>query len=174
MPKATDVCAEGGAGGVAEGANETMDIHESDINACFDKRPSWYLLLASILKPRTTLAHDVVEKARFLYQGKNLSIDELSLTKNIYNNESADAALEAAYTALEEVNDCTSEHIDAAMAELPEKLGATKRKFFAAIRVAECGNQVSPPLGESMELLGRELSLFRLKNALGLLEAHNS
>ena len=60
------------------------------------------------------------------------------------------------------------------MADLPEKLGATKRKFFAAIRVAECGNQVSPPLGESMELLGHELALFRLKNALELLEAHNS
>lgn len=174
MPKATDACAEGNAGDMAEGAGKTMDIHESDVSACFDKRPSWYLLLASILKPRTTLAHDVVEKARFLYQGKNLCIDEPSLTKNIYNNESAGASLKAAYAALEEVSDWTSEHIDAAMAELPEKLGATKRKFFAAIRVAECGNQVSPPLGESMELLGRELALFRLENALKLLEAHNN
>lgn len=174
MPKTTNACTDSGTGDVAEGADETMDIHESDVSACFDKRPSWYLLLASILKPRTTLAHDVVEKARFLYQGKNLCIDEPSLTKNIYNNESAGAALDAAYTALKEVGDWTSEHIDAAMAELPEKLGATKRKFFAAIRVAECGNQVSPPLGESMELLGRELALFRLENALKLLEAHNS
>ena len=36
------------------------------------------------------------------------------------------------------------------------------------MRVAECGNQVSPPLGTSMELLGRTVALKRLEDALPL------
>ena len=43
-----------------------------------------------------------------------------------------------------------------------------KRKVFQAVRVAECGNQVSPPLGESMELLGRDVALARIERAKGL------
>ena len=62
----------------------------------------------------------------------------------------------------------TADAIDAALEPLPERLGVGKRKVFQAVRVAECGNQVSPPLGASMELLGRSESLRRLEAAEGL------
>ena len=58
--------------------------------------------------------------------------------------------------------------VKAALEELPERLGVGKRKVFQAVRVAECGNQVSPPLGASMELLGRDASLARLTRAMPL------
>ena len=58
--------------------------------------------------------------------------------------------------------------IDAALEPLPDALGTNKRKFYGAVRVAECGNQVSPPLGESLELLGRDVALARLEKALPL------
>ncbi len=61
-----------------------------------------------------------------------------------------------------------AEAIDECMAELPEKADLNKRKFYQPIRVAVCGNQVSPPLGESMELLGKEVTLARLERALPL------
>lgn len=51
---------------------------------------------------------------------------------------------------------------------LPERLEINKRKFYGAVRVAECGNQVSPPLGESLELLGRDMTLARLERAMPL------
>jgi glutamyl-tRNA synthetase len=44
----------------------------------------------------------------------------------------------------------------------------TKRRFYGALRVAVCGNQVSPPLGVSLELLGRNTALARIDNALPL------
>ena len=62
----------------------------------------------------------------------------------------------------------TADAVYAALEPLPERLGVGKRKVFQAIRVAECGNQVSPPLGASMELLGRSESLRRLEAAEGL------
>ena len=130
---------------------------------------AWYDLLSSLLKPRTTLAPQVVEKARFLYEGDEVTFDEKSVSKNIAK-EGVSACLEAARDALEAIDadGWHAEAIDAALEELPERLGVGKRKVFQAVRVAECGNQVSPPLGASMELLGRDASLARLTRAMPL------
>ena len=133
-------------------------------------RKSWYLLLASVLKPRTTLTHDVVEKARFLSEGDEVAFDEKSVRKNLAK-EGAAEALEAAREALSAVEPWEHAAIDAALEPVPERLGTNKRKFFGALRVAECGNQVSPPLGESLELLGRATALARIERALPLAQA---
>ena len=50
-------------------------------------------------------------------------------------------------------------------AALVEKLELKPRKAFAPVRVALTGSTVSPPLYESMELLGREKTLARLRAA---------
>jgi len=49
---------------------------------------------------------------------------------------------------------------------LVEKLGLKPRLAFGPVRVAVTGRRVSPPLFESLELLGRERSLARLDSAL--------
>ena len=51
-------------------------------------------------------------------------------------------------------------------AALVEKLGLKPRLAFGPVRVAVTGRRVSPPLFESLELLGRERSLARLDAAL--------
>ena len=54
--------------------------------------------------------------------------------------------------------------IQAALKErIVEGMGIKAKFAFAPIRVAVSGRRVSPPLFESMELLGRESSLARLK-----------
>lgn len=56
---------------------------------------------------------------------------------------------------------------DALQAELVEAMGIKPRNAFGPVRVAVTGRRVSPPLFESMELLGRDRSLARLQSALG-------
>ncbi len=56
---------------------------------------------------------------------------------------------------------------DALQAELVEAMGLKPRNAFGPVRVAVTGRRVSPPLFESMELLGRDRSLARLRSALG-------
>jgi glutamyl-tRNA synthetase len=57
--------------------------------------------------------------------------------------------------------------IETALRErLVEQLGLKPRHAFGPVRVAVTGARVSPPLFESMELLGRERSLMRLRAAL--------
>jgi len=140
-----------------------------DADAAYAAKPAWFDLLASVLKPRTTLAPQVVEKSRFLYWGDDVQFDEKSVSKNLAK-DGARGYLEAARDALGalDADGWNAAAIDAALEPLPEALGTNKRKFYGAVRVAECGNQVSPPLGESLELLGRDVALARLEKALPL------
>ena len=45
---------------------------------------------------------------------------------------------------------------------LIEEMGLKPRIAFGALRIAVTGSHISPPLFESMELLGRERSLERI------------
>ena len=56
---------------------------------------------------------------------------------------------------------------DALQAKLVDEMGLKPRNAFGPVRVAISGRRVSPPLFESMELLGRDRSLSRLRGALG-------
>ncbi len=56
---------------------------------------------------------------------------------------------------------------EALQAELVDELGLKPRNAFGPVRVAVTGRRISPPLFESLELLGRERSLGRLQSALG-------
>lgn len=144
---------------------EPVSGTETDAEKIYATRPAWYDLLSEILKPRTTVSPDVVEKSRFLYEGAEVTFDEKSISKSLAK-DGASSILEAAHAALLPVSEWTPANIDAALEVLPEQLDLKKRVVFQAVRVAECGNMVSPPLGESMALLGKDIALARLERAL--------
>ena len=144
---------------------EPVSGTETDAGKIYATRPAWYDLLSEILKPRTTVSPDVVEKSRFLYEGTEVTLDEKSVSKSLAK-DGAGSILEAAHAALLPVSEWTPANIDAALEGLPEELNLKKRVVFQAVRVAECGNMVSPPLGESMALLGKDIALARLERAL--------
>jgi hypothetical protein len=59
----------------------------------------------------------------------------------------------------------TAEAIERALRDLAERLGQKPRQAFQPIRVAVTGSTVSPGLFESIELLGRDETLARIRNA---------
>jgi glutamyl-tRNA synthetase len=75
--------------------------------------------------------------------------------------------LKAAEAALSGVTPWTAEAIKEALHQaLVDGLGLKPRQAFAPVRVAVTGRRVSPPLYESIELLGRERTLARLARVL--------
>jgi glutamyl-tRNA synthetase len=77
--------------------------------------------------------------------------------------------LRAAQTALGALTVWESATIDEALrGALITALGLKPRVAFAPVRIAVTGRRVSPPLFESLELLGRDRTLARLNSALGL------
>jgi glutamyl-tRNA synthetase len=76
--------------------------------------------------------------------------------------------LRAAYDALFSLDDWTTAGIEKALHQSSASAeGDEAREAFGPVRVAVTGRRVSPPLFESLDLLGRERSLARLEAALG-------
>ncbi|GAB4717704.1 hypothetical protein MAHJHV35_22640 [Mycobacterium avium subsp. hominissuis] len=74
--------------------------------------------------------------------------------------------LDAALPALDAVTDWAAPQIEAALkTALIDGLGLKPRKAFGPIRVGATGTTISPPLFESLQLLGRDRSLRRLRAA---------
>jgi glutamyl-tRNA synthetase len=75
--------------------------------------------------------------------------------------------LGAALPALEADDQWDAASIETALrGALVDGLGLKPRNAFGPIRVAVTGRTVSPPLFESMQILGRERSLARLRAAV--------
>jgi glutamyl-tRNA synthetase len=73
--------------------------------------------------------------------------------------------LAAAADTLAEVEPFIAEEIEEALRRLAERLGQKPRQAFQPIRIAVTGSRVSPGLFESIELLGRDETLARIKAA---------
>ncbi len=67
-------------------------------------------------------------------------------------------------SALESVTDWTVQNIGDAMSKVCDESGTKRGTYFMMMRVAITGKKISPPLNESMEILGREECLRRISN----------
>lgn len=75
--------------------------------------------------------------------------------------------IEAALAALDALTSFAAAEIEAGLrSALVDGLGLKPKHAFGPVRVAITGSAVSPPLFESMELLGRDRSMVRLEAAL--------
>ena len=157
----------------ADFADQIMlpELHKAGlIDDGFEADETWVDALAAIVKPRTKMPADAVGVAAPVFAtAQTLEYDEKSVAKGLAK-EGMGAVLDAARAALEAVsaNAWTPEAIDGALEPLPEALDAKKRIVFQAVRVAVCGNMVSPPLGETMSLIGKDDCLARIDRARAL------
>ncbi|MEV6974301.1 glutamate--tRNA ligase [Kitasatospora sp. NPDC093806] len=127
--------------------------------------------VAPLTQERMVVLSEIVAMAGFLFVApEDFALDPDDAAKVL----TADArpVLEASIAALEALADFTPDPIQAALREaLVEGLGIKPKFAFTPLRVAVTGRRVSPPLFESMELLGRPETLRRLKAALAVLPA---
>ncbi len=115
---------------------------------------------APLVQERMQLLGDAGTMLGFLFTD-DLAYDEDAVAKL---DDQAPRVLEASIAALEPLDDFGAEAIQAALsAALIDGLGLKPRVAYASPRVAISGRRVSPPLFESMELLGRERTLARLR-----------
>jgi glutamyl-tRNA synthetase len=118
---------------------------------------------AQLVQTRIVVLSDAWDLLKFLNDDE-YAIDPKAAAKELGPDGSA--VLDAALAALDGVTDWTTEQIEAALkSALIEGLALKPRKAFGPIRVAVTGTTISPPLFESLELLGRERSLRRLRAA---------
>ena len=120
--------------------------------------------IAPLAQERMIVLSDAVGLLGFLFVD-DVEIDPAAAAKQLAGPEAAEV-LDAGRAALRELPEWTTPAIESALKEaLVEGLGRKPRQAFGPVRVAVSGRTVSPPLYESIELLGRERTLARLAAA---------
>jgi len=126
---------------------------------------------APLTQERMVVLGEVVGMLGFLFVApEDFALDPADAEKVL--TPDAAPVLEASIAALEALEGFDPDDIQAALrAALVDGLGIKPKFAFTPLRVAVTGRRVSPPLFESMELLGREETLRRLRAALELARA---
>lgn len=118
---------------------------------------------AQLIQTRIVVLSDGWALLKFFDDG-SYELDPKAAAKEL--GPDAAPVLDAAITALEGVTEWTTPAIEEALkAALLDGLELKPRKAFGPIRVAVTGATISPPLFESLELLGSDRSLQRLRGA---------
>jgi glutamyl-tRNA synthetase len=120
---------------------------------------------APLVHERMVTLGEAVDMLGFLF------VDEAAFTRDPADVEKlldgdGRAVVKAAHDALAALGTFDTAAIEQALrAALVDELGLKPRHAFGPVRVAVTGRRISPPLFESLELLGRERSLARLAGA---------
>ncbi|QFZ22834.1 glutamate--tRNA ligase [Saccharothrix syringae] len=123
--------------------------------------------IAPLVQERLVVLSEASAMVRFLFVREQDFAPEADAAAKALG-EGARPVLEAGITALESLPEWTAAAIEGALkASLVDGLGLRPRDAYAPVRVAVTGRTVSPPLYESLELVGQGRSIGRLRRALG-------
>ena len=119
-----------------------------------------------IIQERIVKLDEIPAMLKFLFV-KEFAVEADSKEK--IKDDQSKQVLKRALEVLEPLATWNHESIESALrAALIEEMGLKPRIAFGAVRIAATGSHISPPLFESMELLGKEASISRIKGALAL------
>jgi glutamyl-tRNA synthetase len=119
-----------------------------------------------LIQERIIMLSEVPAMLKFLFV-KNFAVEADSVAK--ITDEASKQVLQRSLKELEPLATWNHESIEAALrSSLIEEMGLKPRIAFGAVRIATTGSTISPPLFESMELLGKEASLARIRAGLEL------
>ena len=125
--------------------------------------------IAPMAQERMIVLSEAVGLLGFLFVDE-VQVDPAAAAKQLAGPEAAEV-LDAATAALAQLDDWSTAAIEEALrTSLVDGLGRKPRQAFGPVRVAISGRTVSPPLYESIELLGRESTLARLAAARAMTE----
>jgi glutamyl-tRNA synthetase len=120
---------------------------------------------APLVQERVSTLLEAAGMVEFLLDDR-FSVDPDAAAKQL--GEDARPVLTAARASLTELVTFAAGDVEVALrSALVDGLGLKPKHAFGPVRVAVTGSTVSPPLFESIELLGRDRTLARLDNALG-------
>jgi glutamyl-tRNA synthetase len=128
------------------------------------------LQIIPIIQVRLVTLDDALDFASFFFKKEvNPPVEDL-IGKNMSPAQSAEAA-RSAYALLAGLEEIGPETAEAPLRALAEELGLSAGQFFGILRSAVTGQTVSPPLLESMQIIGKETVLERIQIAAEQLES---
>jgi glutamyl-tRNA synthetase len=136
-------------------------VHQALLSEGLDANRQPVAAAIPLIKTRMQTIPEGAGLIRFLFVDDVVPDDA---AKKMLGAERADYLREAA-SRLEAIEEWTHQEIDRVLRALKDERGLSSKQAFQPIRAAVTGTLVSPPLFESLELLGQERALGRLRAA---------
>ena len=132
-----------------------------------DNNRAWYEKLISLYQPQMSYGAEIVELTKQFFV-EEIKFDEEEL--EILKQETTVAVFEDFLEKLEVAGDFSSENIKTLIKTIQKDTGIKGKNLFMPIRIASTGSMHGPELNTSLELLGRDRVVARVKAALELIK----
>jgi glutamyl-tRNA synthetase len=133
--------------------------------AGFNVTPETMLRITPLIRERIRLLRDVLTAADFFFVEPLPAYDPSQLIPQKGDAALAAKVLQRAKQVLANV-EFKHDPLDQSLRAAAEELGIKAGQMFQPIRVAVCGRKNAPPLFETLEVLGREITLARIEQAI--------
>ncbi|MDO8616088.1 MAG: glutamate--tRNA ligase [Dehalococcoidia bacterium] len=155
-------------------ATQVRPFLEAAIGRAVD--PAALSRIVPLVQERIKLLSEIVGMADFFFTEGPLDYEAATLLGKKFAGEPRQAAegLEKVLSAVQTLEPWQREPLEAAIRPLAEQMGVKAGDLFGVVRVAVTGRTATPPLFETMEVLGREKAVERLRAALDRLHSVTS
>ena len=142
--------------GVLELIEFEPDVHELRIDR-------WHVTaICELLRERAKTLSEIIKANKYLFStASELGWDPQAIQKRAGTHEALER-LRQAQAALRQCEDWDKAPLEMAIRNLSEQTGTKAGEFIQPLRVATTGQAVSPGIFETMEVLGREVTLGRI------------
>jgi glutamyl-tRNA synthetase len=131
------------------------------------------LKVTPLVQTRIKTLNDVVAMAGFMFQEEFEPVAADALIQKNMDRDKTVTVLERAAQILSGLSDFSHTAQEEAMRKLADEMALKPNQVFGTLRVAITGQQVSTPLFETMEILGKPVVLERVRLALDTLSKKN-
>jgi glutamyl-tRNA synthetase len=132
-------------------------------------RQNWYLDLLDLLRVRARTIDDIVRQAGPYFR-EHIEYDPEAAAKNWKDRAASADLLRGVAESIIFVTPWEAEPLESALRSLAERRGVAAGKVFQPLRVALTGLTVSPGIFEVLVMMGRDLALKRIGDAVAWLE----
>ena len=133
--------------------------------AGFNVTPEKMLHITPLIRERIKLLRDVLTAADFFFVDQLPPYDPAELIPQKGDKAMALKVLKRAQEVLANT-EFKHDPLDQTLRAAAQELGIKAGQMFQPIRVADCGRKNAPPLFETLEVLGKETTLRRIKQAI--------
>ena len=139
-------------------------------NAGIDADLTEIKVLVPLIQERIRTLGEAVDMAGFFFQPDVHPEPAELVGKKMSAQESA-SATERAHEVIQALSESEFSQLEDALRNLADELGIKAGQLFGILRVAVTGQKVSPPLIESMVIIGKEIVLARIESAAEILNS---
>jgi glutamyl-tRNA synthetase len=125
--------------------------------------------ITPLIRERIKLLNDVLAVADFFFAKELAPYDTAELIPKKGDAAMARKVLEKARDVLAAA-EFSHDGLEAALRAAAADLGLKAGQMFEPVRVAVCGRKTAPPLFGTLEVLGRDVCLVRIDQAIGKLK----